>query len=292
MMDYAPVFLGIFFIVVAFLVAMNHGVVGLLASGLSLAAGLATVLAGFEFLPGLAKQFLDLDLSWKFTLAVAAGAALLVFLIFRFIFAFILKALFSRDAIFHPLSDGVGGGVLSLGPSLLTVLAFFLCVRLAGTVLELNYIDSLARAEIREMGGQIPPYPMTARWRDGIDALPFMGGLLDSIDPLSPRAERNAAALVLASDGVALFNHLKIKHDTGPLAELPGWLMLSNDPVVSKANEKFDRLALILAPAVQEAAARPDLRTKLQLLVLRPSVEDFVKSIEPAPAPADLETQL
>lgn len=292
MTDYAPVLLAAFFVVVAFIYSMREGVVSLLTSGLALAVGIAVFVVCFKLGPAVARQFLDIDLTWKFLLAVSGGLAALLFLISRFIFSAILRALFNRDGFLHPLSDGIGGGLLSIGPSLLTVVVFFLCVRLAGTVLELNYIDSLARPGITAMGGNIPPYPMAVRWRDGLDSLPFLGDGLDLIDPFSRRGPRNVAALVLALDGPSLQSHLKREIETGPLAELSAWAEVAADPVVAKANEKTDRVALLTAPAVHTAAGDIAIRRRLQRLVLRPTVAKFVKSLEPAPVPEALESQL
>lgn len=293
MIDHAPVLLAAFFVLIAFIYSMREGVVSLLTSGLALAVGVAVFLVCFKLGPAAARQFLDIDLTWKFLLAVSGGLAALLFLISRFIFSAILRALFNRDGFLHPLSDGIGGGLLSIGPSLLTVVVFFLCVRLAGTVLELNYIDSLARPGITAMGGSIPPYPMSVRWRDGLDSLPFLGDGLDLVDPISRRGPRNVAALVLALDGPSLQIHLKREIETGPLAELSdSWAEVAADPAVARANEKMDRVALLIAPAVQDAAEDLAIRRKLRRLVLRPTISEFVKSIEPAPVPEALETQL
>lgn len=291
MIDYAPVLIATLFVVMAFLIAMHQGVVVMLNSGISLAVALAVLLVGVEWGPALARQYFDIELSWKFLLGVCGGLALFVFLVTRLILSFVLRALFNRDGFLHPLSDGIGGGVISLGPSLLTALVFFLCVRLAGTVLELNHIDSLARPGISAMGGGIPPYPLSTRWRDALDSLPFMGDALDAIDPFSPRAERNAAALALSTKGAALDAYLKREPETGPLAELPDWQLLLSDPGVAKANAGLDRLALLMSPAVASAAGNPATRSRLQRLVLRPTVTRFVKSLEPE-LPADgLESQ-
>ncbi len=288
-MDYAPVLIAIFFIAFAYAVASSKGVVGILASGLALAAATATLLAGFEFLPGLAKTWLDISTTWRFTLGVAAGAASVVFLASRIVLAFILKRLFNRDGWLHPLCDGTGGGILSLGPSLVTVFLLFTCIRAAGTVQELNYIDSLAREGIRSMGGSIPSYPISATWRNAIERLPFLAPALDATDPFSRRPARNAAAFVLAHDGVALRNHLVAQPGSGVLMDSPKWQELVADPEVADALAKLDRVALVTSPAVRVAAEDPARRRDLTSVVLEPAIKSFVDSLksEPAPEPAD-----
>ena len=120
---------------------------------------MALLLAGFQYLPGLAKTYLDIDLTWQFSLGLSACVGGLVFIVLRLILAFALKHLFNPDSPLHPLVDGTPGGFLSIFPSLVAVFLFFTCVRAAGTVQELNYVDSLAQTGIERMAGKIPPPP-------------------------------------------------------------------------------------------------------------------------------------
>lgn len=283
MTDHAPVFLALLFVVVAFSFASNKGVVGLLASGGAVAAGTAVLLAGFQLLPGLARTYLDIGLAWQATLGIAATAAAVVFVVLRIVLALSLKWLFQFDGWLHRFADGTAGGILSLGPSLVTVFVFFTCVRAAGTVQELNYIDSLARAGIREMGGQIPRYPLSATWRNAIERLPFLAPALDATDPFSRRRARNAAAFVLAQDGAALRAHLLARPETGPLMESPDWMDLRADAQVAEALGSLDRVALVTAPALQAAAAAPALARPLADVVFEPALKEFVRSLAPAP---------
>jgi hypothetical protein len=283
--DFTGIFIGLLFVIIVFLSAMKHGVVKILASGFAAAFALVVFYAGLNLLPDFAKTLLDIDLTWKASAGVSAGLTFLVYVISRVILGFVFKSIFNPDGWFHWAVDGLPGGILSLFPSAVVLFFLFNCIRVAGTVQELNYIDSLSRDGISEMGGRIPPYPLSANWRNGIESVPFVAPALDLIDPFSHRGNRNAAALVLASTSNFLKPYLRSRPETAVLVEMPVWEQLATQPGVAKAVEKLDRLALVIDPAVQAAAADPVISGELRRLVLRPAVDAFVASIEPAPEP-------
>lgn len=284
MSDHAPVLLSLIFVIVAFLMASSRGVVGLLASGLATSAGFATLLAGFHFLPEWGKTYLDVEPTWKFSAGVSAAAAFLVFLVLRVVLNLLFKRLFNRDSPLHAFSDGTGGGLLSLVPSLATVLVFLTCVRVAGTVQELNYIDSLSRARVGEAAGRVPGYPISASWRNSTERLPFLAPALDWVDPLGGREDRNTAAFVLAARGSDLRRHLEDQPETGDLMLLPHWAELSADPGVAEALTKTDRVALVRAPAIRRVASGGEMRHHLVGVDFEEELVDFARSLV---APAD-----
>jgi hypothetical protein len=283
--DFTGILIGLLFVVIVFLTAMKHGVVKILASGFAAAFALVIFYAGLNLLPDLAKTLLDIDLTWKASAGVSAGLAFLVYVISRVILGLVFKSVFNPDGWFHWAVDGIPGAILSLFPSAVVLFFLFNCIRVAGTVQELNYIDSLSRDGISEMGGRIPPYPLSSTWRNGIESVPFVAPALDLIDPFSHRGNRNAAALALASTSNFLKPYLLTRPETAVLVEMPVWEQLSTQPGVAKAVQKLDRLALVIDPAVQSAAADPVISGELRRLVLRPAVDAFVASIEPAPEP-------
>jgi len=283
--DFTGILIGLLFVVIVFLSAMKHGVVKILASGVVAALGLVVFYAGINFLPDLAKTLLDVDLTWKISAGISAGLAFLMYVISRVLLGFVFKAVFNPDGWFHWCVDGIPGGVLSFFSSAVVLFFLFSCVRVAGTVQELNYIDSLSRDGISEMGGRIPPYPISATWRNGIETVPFLAPALDLIDPFSHRGKRNAAALTLASTSNFLKPYLLTRPETAVLVEMPVWEQLTTQTSVAVAIEKLDRLALVVDPAVRAAAADPVIARDLRQLVLRPAVDAFVASVEPAPEP-------
>ncbi len=283
--DYTGILIGLLFVIIAFLSSMKHGVVKMLASGTAAALALVVFYAGLNLLPPLAKTLLDIDLTWKISAGLSAGLAFPVYVISLIILGFVFKSLFNPDSWFHEYVDGVPGGILSLFPSAVVLFFLFNCIRVAGTVHELNYIHSLSRDGISEMGGHIPPYPLSSAWRNGIESLPFVAPALDLIDPFSHRGNRNAAALTLASSSNFLKPYLLTRPETAALVGMPVWEQLSTRPGVAKAMQELDRLALVIDPALKAAAADPMISGDLSRLVLRPAVDAFVASNEPIPEP-------
>jgi hypothetical protein len=286
MNDYFPVLAALLFVLVSFIVAMRKGVVNLLASGLALAAALATLFGIVGSLPSLFATYLDVNPGWKITGGLAAGCALAVFITARIFGGIFIKKLFNPDSPLHRLVDGVPGGILSIGPSLVTLVLFFTCVRAAGTVQELNYLDSLAQPGLDRAGGHFPPPPPSIAWRNALERLPFVADLLDRIDPFSRRAPRHAAAMLIVSGSVELRAYLLGRPATGILLESKRWPALATDPTVAAAREQRDRVALVTAPAMQAAALEADLRPALEALVLLPELKSFADSLVPVAEPA------
>lgn len=286
MTEYFPVLAAILFVLIAFIYASNKGVVGLLASGTALAVGLALILAGFQYLPGLAKTYLDIELTWQFALGLSACVGGLVFLVTRIVCAFAFKHLLNPDSPLNPLADGAGGGILSLFPSLVAVFLFFTCVRGAGTVQELNYIDSLSQSGIERMGGKVPPAPPSIAWRNAVESLPFVAPVLDLTDPFSRREARNAAAFTLIARSEALRAHLLAGDPpTADLLDRGIWQTLAADAGVGKALVSLDRVALVTAPALQAAVRDFEDRAGLGRVVFLPALQDFARSLEPVAEP-------
>lgn len=284
MSDFTGVLIVFLFVVIAFISAMRHGVVKLLSSGAAAGASLAILVAGVHLLPTLAKTFLDIELTWKVTAAISVALALVVYTISRIICGMIFKSLFNPDGWFHSLVDGIPGGIISLFPSTVVVFFLFTCIRVAGTLQELNYVDSLAQDAITELGGRIPAYPFSSSWRSGVESIPVVADVLDLCDPFSNRKNRNAAALVLASKSGFLKETLLDHPDTSKLAALDGWALLASDPTISASIRKLDRVELVINPTLRKAAANPAVAIDLKALNLRPALEEFASSIVPPPS--------
>jgi len=195
----------------------------------------------------------------------------------------VFKWVFNRDGPFSEFVDGVPGGIISLFPSVVVVFFIFCCVRIAGTIQELNYTASLSRAGIIQKGGNIPDYPFSAGWRNGIESVPLVAPVLDSIDPFSNRRNRNTAAMVIAKDSTDLRIFAEKQKET---ADLIGNLKidgLSEIQEVYAALTKQDWMGLVLNTELRAAASSPELRDDLTRMNLRRVLEDFVKSLEPEP---------
>lgn len=277
MSEYFPLLLALLFIVVAFLMASRNGVISLLSSGIALAGALALLFFSFQKIPDLGRTFLDVDLSWRVVFGTSMVLAVVLFLVLRISLSPAITRFFNPDSQFHRFVDGNGGGFLSLLPSLVAVFVFFTCLRAAGTVQELNYIDSLTQEGIE--GAKVPAYPFTARWRNGIERIPFLVPLLDATDPFSRRASRNAAVFVLAQKGEALRTFLASRPETERIIRGPRWAQLLEDPAVEPSLTSLDRVGLVLSPPVVELAHDPAAAEILAPLQFAPILQDFVKAL-------------
>lgn len=283
MNDYFPLLIAILFVVVAFVSAERNGVLKLLCSGAAAAAALTAFFILVHLLPSLADQLMDIQLTWKPVIGIASLSALVVYVISRLIFSFVFKRAFNSDGLFGDFVEGIPGGILSLFPSVVVVFFIFCCVRIAGTIQELNYTASLSQAGIIQKGGNIPDYPFSASWRNGIESLPLAARVLDLIDPFSNRRNRNTAAMVLAKDSADLRPFAENQKETADLIVSSEIDALSEVPEVYAALTKQDRMGLVLNADLRAVASSPGLRDDLTRMDLRRVLEDFVKSLEPEP---------
>jgi hypothetical protein len=274
MTDSFPFFFGFVIVAGFFFLAVSRGVVSLLSSGVSFALALGVLVVFVQLLPGLVSKFAGIDLQWKALLGVSAGAALVVFVFTRIIAGFFFKAILGPEGFLHAMSDGVAGGILSLIPSLVMVVFLFTCIRISGTVHELNYAASLSRDGVEELADQIPPYPWTGKWRDGVESIPFMAPALDLIDPFSNRANRNSAAFSIMN-----------QPDSAKIASNEKIIAMNREESLLKALQSHDRVALVMNPEVKEIASDPVLNPLLKSLELRPVLVSYVKQLKAALKP-------
>lgn len=281
MNDFFPLLIALLFVVIAFVSAMNNGVVKLLSSGAAAAAALAVFFVLVHLLPSMADQFVDIQLTWKPLIGVASVSALVVYVIARLIAGAVFKWVFNSDGFLSDFAEGIPGGVISFLPSLVVVFFIFCCVRIAGTVQELNYTASLSQTGIIERGGRIPDYPFSAGWRNGIESVPLVAPILDLVDPFSNRSNRNTAALVTIKGSTAFRLFAEKQKETADLIANPGIEALHSNPEVFAAVTQQDRMGLVLNPDIKEFASTPGLTDDLAKMDLREVLGDFVKSLEP-----------
>lgn len=285
MTDSFPFFFGFVIVAGFFFLAVSRGVVSLLSSGVSFALALGVLVVFVQLLPGLVSKFAGIDLQWKALLGVSAGAALVVFVFTRIIAGFFFKAILGPEGFLHAMSDGVAGGILSLIPSLVMVVFLFTCIRISGTVHELNYAASLSRDGVEELADQIPPYPWTGKWRDGVESIPFMAPALDLIDPFSNRANRNSAAFSIMNQSSLIRAHLLSQPDSAKIASNEKIIAMNREGSLLKALQSHDRVALVMNPEVKEIASDPVLNPLLKSLELRPVLVSYVKQLKAALKP-------
>lgn len=279
MTDFFPILFAVLVVIVAFLSAMNNGVVKLLSSGAAAFVFLLVFVAGIHVLPWLADRLLDVALTWKANLGFAFFAAILGYAVSRPLFGWIFRGLLGPDGWFSWAADGVPGGILSLFPSLVIVFFLFNCTRIAGTVRELSYVATLCQEQITVTTTRIPPYPFSAKWRSSVEAIPGLAPVLDLVDPFSHRGHRNTAALVMVSRSIALKKHFLSQPETAAFIEVPALAALAEQEPVVNALERQHRVEYVTRPEIKKyAAASPD-QEGLKQLNLQPILEGFVESI-------------
>lgn len=279
--DFVAVLVVILFAIIAFFSAMKNGVAKLLASGCAAAIALAILFAGLNFLPEIAKEFMDSELSMKSTVGISVGAAILAYFFALIVFSYVFKALFGADGWFHWAVDGFPGAILSLFPSMVVAVFVFTCVRVAGTLQELNYAASLSQENIDDLTRRIPPYPLSANWRNGIEDVPLLAPALDRLDPFSNRVNRNAAALVIMHGSGKLRSYLLSQPEAGDIAAEDDFIALRRELDIRKALDKQDRIGLVMDPTLRETAAEEKHAEELRSLDLKPILVGFGKTIQP-----------
>tara|TARA_R110000850_G_scaffold66894_10_gene148476 strand:- start:2526 stop:3404 length:879 start_codon:yes stop_codon:yes gene_type:complete len=291
MTDYFPILLALLIVVIGFVTSMSHGVHKLLISGCAAATAIALFFLIIHWVPMVGGIFSDTEIAWQILVGIGAASALIAYVISRIIFGLVIKWVLGADSSLNSLSDGVPGALLSLIPSLVGVFFLFTCARIAGTVLELNYTESLSREGIIDMVGKIPDYPVAAKWRNEIERLPLIPTALDLTDPFSNRANRNTGALVMIGRSGSLRSHVLADPSTAELAGNEEIHALTRDPAVFRVLETHDRVALVLNSKVREVASSGDLSSSLREFNLQRSLEGYVDSLEPVMPPQSIETE-
>jgi len=279
MTDWAPILIAALVLVVTAIVAARHGSIAILAGGASLLVALIVWVVTASWLPWLGDTFLDVYPGWRLIIGVASLFAVVAFGIARILSGWILRRLLGRDAPLHFLAEGAPAAMVSVFPGLVVVVFLFSCFRVAGTLHELNYVASISRDEITDMGGRIPPYPWTSAARNRIEDVPMVAEGLDVMDPFSERAARNAAALLILSRADATRDFAAAQEETSAILKAPEFRDLVASEEVAEALKEEARVGLVLHPRVASAARDSALSTRLERLHLRPLLERFVDSI-------------
>jgi len=208
--------------------------------------------------------------------------AFIAYVICRLIFGAILKFFFQHGGFLHDCADGVIGGILSLFSSAVVIFFIFVCVRIAGTVQEINYVTSISQPGIESATNVFPAWPKSTTWRSQIESIPFAADLFDHVEPFSRREHRNLTALILLKKSAFVNAFMKEREDTKGLVEHPAIEELSQNPDILALIEKGDRVGLVLNPEIKLVASDPELRTQLQEMNVERTVTDLVDLIPEA----------
>ncbi|MCB1078280.1 MAG: hypothetical protein KDM64_10690 [Verrucomicrobiae bacterium] len=252
--------------------AWRNGVVGMLWGITGALAGIVGGILLFNFVIS------GLTLSFGVKLAIAFVAGLVIYLIVRSLAKAVLMALFEPDGPLSWLADGFGGAVVSLVPSLLTVLILAMGLRIGGTLVDLRRFELLVTPG-REFPAKIyPARPLVAEWRDGLESLPYVRDGLDFVEPIGRVQERNLVGLLIVSKKAPLFRHLSEDPESKSIVESPVFQALLANETVKELNSKGDRLGMLRHPDVRAAAIDSGLRPALAELELSRLVDEFMLS--------------
>jgi hypothetical protein len=254
--------------------AWKNGVVGMLWGITGIVAGLVAGWAVYRFV----VSPLALDLSIQ--LAVAFFGGFVVYLVARGIAKAILCRLFEADSPLQRLADGFPAAVLSLGPSLISILILATGIRVAGTLVELRRYEYLATPGANLTAKSYPKRPAVAEWRDGIESLPGVGGVLDVIDPQSRPPLRNLVGLLILSKKPDLFRHLTEETDARTILTSKAFQRLVTNPDVVEMNTKGERIRMLSHPATRLFFVEFESISAVSALKLHRLVDEFLLSPE------------
>lgn len=286
MTDYYAVLVGILLVILGCILASRNGVISPLASGGAAMLGVVFFYVVMHLLPGGADALLDITLTPKFLIGVSLAAAFLGYVISVFVFRVIAKWMLGPDGPFHWWVDGVPGGLVSLVPSLIGVIIFFLFVRTAGSLQELKYVATLSQSGLAESLAKVPPYPLLTRFRDGIEDIPGFAAAADMFDPFGHRQTRRAVALSLMVRSPEWIRYLEGENDDTLLVASRNSLNWGPETTPGLALGRYDYIGLLLAPELNKAARDSPLSPLLSAFTPRQTYASFLKELaKQAPAP-------
>ncbi|MEM7602041.1 MAG: hypothetical protein AAF357_11585, partial [Verrucomicrobiota bacterium] len=153
--------------------------------------------------------------------------------------------------------------------------------RIAGTVLELNYVASLSQDEITEIVSAVPPYPLSSEWRNRIEELPILPWAMDLVDPFSNKPKRNTAALLMVKQSQALKAYFAEQPATAPFINSPVLDELSRNAEFVRTFATASRLEFVNAPEIRDLLATIPNKEPLRELHLEPILKGFADTLEP-----------
>ncbi|MCB1232644.1 MAG: hypothetical protein KDN19_20525 [Verrucomicrobiae bacterium] len=254
--------------------AWKNGVVGMLWGIIGCVGGLVGGVLLYQFI------IAGLGLSFGVKLTLAFFGGLIIYLIVRFTAKALLTGLFEPEGPLHFLSDGFGGFLVSLVPSLFAVVILAIGVRVGGTLVDLRRFELFSTEGRDFLAKNYPKRPLPARWRDGIEDLPNVRDALDIVEPYGRPAERNLVGLLVLSKKPALRRHFAEDPVTKPIFDSVAFQNLLVNEKVQELNTNGERLKMLRQPDIRTAALDTTLRPNLVNLELAAEVDQFLLSRE------------
>lgn len=261
--------------------AWLHGVLVQYWGIFGLAAGIA---AGYLFFQNSAVLLERLAPTYYLPLIpnviTSSAIGLAIYFIVRGFIKSILCSLFGENSVMNGWTEGLRGAILSLLPSMVTVLIIASGIRVGGTLLELKHLEYISRPKVNFSTKKYPSWPVWATWRDSVEAIPFLVDGLKPLDPISRINERRVVDLLVASKKPELLTFLRSAPETAPIFSSKGMqdALVSDDILVLLA--EYQHVTLIQHSLVRQAAKDPDAAKALADLELQPLIDGFMLSPE------------
>jgi len=212
---------------------------------------------------------------------IASGVVgIIVYFITRGIVKSILSSVFGGDSSLQGLTDGMSGAVLSLVPSVITVVILASGIRLGGTLMELRHLEYICRPQVDFTTNKYPSWPFWAKWRDSVEEIPFLTTGLYPVDPISRVPERRIVDLLVASKKPDLLEFLQSDPATAAIFNSSTMQdVMTSDDIAILLN-KFQHVTLIRHSMVEQAAYDPEVKEALEALDLQQLIDGFMLSPE------------
>jgi len=210
----------------------------------------------------------------------SGGVGLVVYFIVRTITKSILSSLFNPEGPLSGWTDGLRGAILSLIPSIITVLILVSGIRLGGTLMELRHLEYICRSEVDFSARGYPRWSAWAKWRDSVEGIPTLTTLLKPVDPVSRIPERRIVCLLVASEKPELLEFLQSNSQTAPILNSTPMQEAMTSERIALLLDNFQHVALIMHPLIRKAAHDPEATAALNNLNLQQLIDGFMLSPE------------
>ena len=259
--------------------AWTHGVLKMFWAIMGLAVG-----AGFGFLcfqnanALLTRIAPGKELGLVANIAVSFIVALIAYIIFRQLAKTILQKVFNPEGVLSGWAFGFRGAVMSLIPSVITILVVGLGIRMGGTMLELRRAEKKCRADKDYLTDHYPGWPSITKIRDGFERLPFVLDVYQPIDPISRRPERQLVMLLITTKKPALFSHLEKNAATEALIAGPLFQSLMVEKEVRDLLTENKHTVLLRHPKILNATSVDSFAREVAKIDLHQIIDDFMLS--------------
>lgn len=261
--------------------AWHNGVLTQYWGILGLAAGLVAGYIFFQYSGAILERLApDRHLPLLPNVIASAVVGLIVYFIVRGIVKSVLSSAFGGESSLQELTDGMSGAILSLIPSVITVVILASGLRLGGTLMELRHLENICRPQVDFTTKNYPSWSFWAKWRDSVEKIPFVKEGLYFVDPISRVPERRIVCLLVASKKPDLFEFLKLDPATASIFKSDAMRDAMDSNEIAVLLNKYQHVTLIRHSMIEKVARDPEIEEALETLDLQLLIDGFMLSPE------------